>query len=108
MWVANRTKTIFKYITECKEMQHIWPGGEKDKEDIQMIKEHHLAEQAEYKSTKPKAGSNPMITRSEELYYTHPMSSPDDGMHAGVYASLAARLKPNGSGGIIFGGGYIR
>lgn len=109
MWVGNRTKIIYNYIQECQQMQHIWAGGETDNaEDIQIIKEHHLAEQAEYKSTKPKAGTNPMITRSEELYYTHPMSSADDGMHAGVYASLAAKLRPNGSGGIKFSGGYIR
>lgn len=109
MWVANRTKIIYEYIKECKEMKHIWAGGEKDtNEDIQIIKGHHLAEQAEDKSTKPKAGNNPMVTRSEELYYTHPVSSPDDAMHAGTYAALAARLKPNGSSEIVFGGAYTR
>lgn len=105
-WVANRTMVMHEYVTECKNGRHIWPGA--DKEGLQDLKEHHLAEQAEYKSTRPKPGSNPMVTRSEELYYTHPMNQPDDGVHSCVYASTAANLRPHGGSGITFGGAYSR
>ena len=106
MWVANRTQVIHDYVTECKNGKHIWPGGER--EGMQVLYEHHLAEQAEYKSTRARPGANLMVTRSEELYYTHPMTQPDDGMHSCVYATMAARIKPTGSGGINFGGAYSR
>ena len=37
--------------------------------------------------------------------YTHPEGSPDDGLHAGVYAFMAANLDPsNGSANIRFTG----
>ena len=93
-WVVNRTRTIHEYVTAHKEMRVVWPGA--SKEEIEFLYEHHLAEQTEYKSMRPKAGQNILITRSEEMYYSHPASSPDDGMHAGVYAYTASLIKPAG------------
>ena len=96
MWVVNRTKTIYNYIKDCKDAQVVWPGGSRD--EIQYMFDDHLAVQAEYKSMRPKAGQNKMITRSEEMYYTHPASQPDDAVHASVYAWSASKFKPNGVG----------
>ena len=109
MWVGNRTELIYDYIKQCREGVHSWCGGETEDRavaDIEILKNNHLAEQAEYKSTKPKAGSNILVTRSEELYYTHPLSQPDDGMHACLYASLAADLRPHGGSPLVFSGAY--
>lgn len=101
MWVGNRTMVIHDYVTDCKNGKVVWPGAEADNPDMITLKEHHLAEQAEYKSTRPRVGGNAMVSRSEELYYTHPVAAPDDGLHSCVYANIAAKLRPNQGGGIV-------
>ena len=107
MWVVSRTKTMHEYVKACQELKIIWPGA--DKEEFPYKFEHHLAEQTEYRSSKPKAGQNVIVTRSEDMYYSHPAGSPDDDVHSGVYAYTASLIKPNGVGGeIVFGGAYTR
>lgn len=93
-WVVNRTRTIHEYVQAHKDLRVVWPGVSRD--EFSFLYDHHIAEQTEYRSMKPKSGQNQLITRSEEMYYSHPSSSPDDGMHAGVYAFTASLIKPKG------------
>lgn len=87
-WVVNRTKTMQNYITAVHNKQVVWPGADKNK--YTWMFDHHLAEMSEYR----KSSSG----RSEDLLYNHPEGQPDDGLHACVYAMLAAEIY-NKSGG---------
>ena len=74
-------------------MRIVWPGA--SKAEFPWLYDHHLAEQAEYRKTQS--------GRSEDLMYTHPEGSPDDGVHAGVYARLAEEIYlETGQGSITF------
>lgn len=104
-WVVNRTDSLFDYITLVQHNRTVWPGMEPGTgarpDDIKVLKANHLAVQAEYR-----AGQN---GRSEELYYSHPASLPDDGFHACHYAWLASQLAVNaGFGEISFASAYSR
>ena len=92
-WIVNRTQVIQEYVNDIANMRIIWPGA--SKAEFPWLYDHHLAEQAEYR--KAKSG------RSEDLMYTHPEGSPDDGVHAGVYARLAEEIYlETGQGAITF------
>lgn len=109
MWVVNRTKVIHEYVKACQELKIQFPG--KSKEELEFVIDHHLAIQTEYRSKKSSRGSQNIIkTSSEEMYYSHPPSKPDDFVHVGVYAYSAFLAKPKGRTGdsIQFGGAYSR
>ena len=82
MYSVNRTQVLSKYITAVQEREFVWPG--KSISEIQYLFDMHLAELAEYRKT-----SN---GRSEELFYYHSPSTPDDGFHSCNYAYLASKL----------------
>ena len=94
MWVVNRTHVIYEYETLCKTHKICWPG--KARESLKYIEDHHIVEQVEYRSSMPKSGTNVFTTRSEEMYYTHPPTRPDDAMHTSVYCYWASMLKSSG------------
>ena len=81
-WVVNRTAVISDYVTAVANLVIEWPGNSKSEFD--WLYDDHLAEMSEYR----KAQSG----RSEDLMYTHPEGTPDDGMHAAVYCFLASQL----------------
>ena len=56
----------------------------------------HLAELAEYRKT--------TNGRSEELFYFHSASQPDDGLHSCNYAKIASELEVGSGSKIIFAG----
>lgn len=92
-WIVNRTQVIQEYVNDIANMRIIWPGA--SKAEFPWLYDHHLAEQAEYRKTQS--------GRSEDLMYTHPEGSPDDGVHAGVYARLAEEIYlETGQGSITF------
>lgn len=96
-WVVNRTAVIGKYIKDCKKMQILWAGKDKDK--FPWMFDHHLAELAEYRKSQN--------GKSEDLLYNHPEGQPDDGLHSCVYAYLASQLYKGGpSGGVKFASVY--
>lgn len=81
-WVVNRSALMQKYIDDVKTMRQLWPG--KNINELEWLFDHHLAETAEYRKS--------YNGRSEDLMYSHPAGSPDDGLHAGVYAKLASEI----------------
>jgi len=81
-WTVNRTEMISTYLKDIKEHRIIWPGRSKDQIDFMF--DHHLAELSEYRKS--------LNGKSEELFYFHSESTPDDALHAGVYAKLACIL----------------
>jgi hypothetical protein len=96
-WVVNRTRIIEKYISECKKINIVWAGHDKD--DFTWLFDHHLAELAEYRKSQN--------GRSEDLIFNHPEGQPDDGLHSCVYAWLASQLfKGGAAGGIQFAHAY--
>jgi hypothetical protein len=96
-WVVNRTRVIEKYINECKKINIIWPGADKDK--FPWMYDHHLAELAEYRKSQN--------GKSEDLLYNHPEGQPDDALHSCVYAFLASQLYKGGAtSGVQFASAY--
>ncbi|MGL5715937.1 MAG: phage terminase large subunit family protein [Paraclostridium sp.] len=94
-WIVNRTQVMQDYITDVQQQRVVWPGA--SKAEFPWLYDHHLAELAEYR--KSQSG------RSEDLLYTHPEGQPDDGVHAGVYAKLAAEIhRETGDGAFQFSG----
>jgi len=91
MYKVRRTDIIQDYIMEMIHARGAtWAGGERVA--LKFMREHHLAEQVEYRPT-PNG-------RSEEMMFTHPMTSPDDGLHANVYAYLARILDKENAHGL--------
>lgn len=87
MYTVRRTDMIMDYIVDMVQNQGaLWPGREADK--LQFLREHHLAEQAEYRPS--------YNGRSEEMIFTHPFGHPDDGLHSCIYAYLASKLYDGG------------
>lgn len=94
-WTVNRTEMISSYAREMEDHNIVWPG--RDKAKLEWLFDNHLVENAEYRKSRN--------GKSEDLMYTHPEGSPDDGLHAGVYAYMAATLDPSlGSSNIRFSG----
>jgi hypothetical protein len=94
MWVVNRTKIIHEYEIACRSYNIIFPG--KSRALLSHIEEHHIVEQVEYRTAKARPGANVFVTRSEEMYYTHPADKPDDALHASIYCYWASILKSSG------------
>ncbi len=100
-WIVNKTNSLHEYVIAMQNGEYVWPG--QDPSRLEFLEKHHLAVQTEYRSSKSKSDSgNIASTRSEEMMYTHPIGSPDDGFHAGYYAYLAFIVGRNktGSGNI--------
>lgn len=80
---TRRTDIIMDYVTEMVQRRKMeWAGS--DYAQLGFMREHHLAEQAEYRSS--------ANGRTEELFLTHPQGYPDDGLHSCVYAYMAYLL----------------
>ncbi len=88
---VRRTDIIMDYILDLMHNRGaMWPGKASDV--LKFMREHHLVEQAEYRAT--------MNGRSEELFFTHPIGSADDGLHSCVYSYLASKLFNSGAFGV--------
>jgi len=91
LYRVRRTDIIMDYVLD---MMHnrgaMWPG--KEAANLRFMREHHLCEQAEYRTT--------LNGKSEELFFTHPINHPDDGLHSCVYAYLASKLFNMGAFGV--------
>lgn len=89
-YTVNRTDVLYDYIKACKDGKVAFPGADRDK--IDWLLDHHMAEYQEYR----KAYNG----KSESLFYSHPESQPDDGLHSCFYAYFAATL---GTGKLAWG-----
>ena len=99
-WIVNRTESLLEYVTAVQNLECVWPGA--DREEFQFLFDHHLAVQTEYRSARPKSSAgNVTVLRSEEMVYTHPIASQDDGFHAAHYAFMASVVAPRGSVGAV-------
>ena len=85
-YVVRRTDVILDYINLVHNHGVVWPGYTPS--DIKFLHEHHRAVQAEYRKS--------INGRSEELYFTHPLTQPDDAVHACIYAYLASSIYKTG------------
>lgn len=87
MYKVRRTDIILEYITDMIHNQGmLWPGKEPEK--LSFLREHHLAEQTEYRPS--------FNGKSEEMIFSHPVGHPDDGLHSCLYAYLASKLYRGG------------
>jgi ribosomal protein L22 len=64
-----------------------WPG--KDNPNLKWLYENYTSVYSEYRSSKNGI--------SEELFYGHSVSEPDDAVHSGFYAWLASKIYQGGS-----------
>jgi len=84
---TRRTDIMMDYVTQMIHKRKAeWAGADYAK--LGFMRDHHLAEQAEYRTSNN--------GRSEELFLTHPQDYPDDGLHSCVYAYMAYLLSVGG------------
>jgi hypothetical protein len=98
IYKVRRTDIIMDYILDMLHNRGaMWPG--KVPSTLHFLREHHLVEQAEYRTA--------LNGRSEEMIFTHPADSPDDGLHSCVYSYLASKLFNMGAFGVKSQNGEI-
>lgn len=90
-WIVNRTQVIEEYVRKVRQGMVVWPGIDKPK--FMWMYDHHLCENAEYRKSQN--------GKSEELFYNHPETEPDDALHAWVYVILAYAIYTQYGGGTI-------
>ena len=81
-YTVNRTSVMYDYIKACKDGKIAFPGADRNK--IDWLLDHHMAEYQEYRKS--------YNGKSESLFYSHPESQPDDGVHSCNYAYFAATM----------------
>jgi hypothetical protein len=88
-WLANRSRVLYDYIAMAHELPRkiVLPG--KDMDRLRFVWDNHIAVQSEYRLTKN--------GKSEQLFYTHASSQPDDGFHGCFYCWIGSIILPPGN-----------
>jgi len=93
-YTVRRSDVLYDYVNLLQNHEVVFPN--KVPSDLRMLKDHHLAEQIEYRTS--------FTGKSEEMFFTHPLNQPDDGFHASSSAYLASKIHRPQSGGLKFAG----
>lgn len=90
-YIIKRSKWISEYIAECKAgRQRI---NALSSPNVEWMKDNLKGVYSEYRMSKS--------GRSEELFYGHPIGSPDDFLHSLIYTWMASRIHRGELGSIV-------